>query len=115
MFGWVLFRSDSLSKALGYFSRLLWWHPCQGPDVLYSWGELLPNRTLFYGALGLAGSQLVALPRVESFVAWLVGKSKRSPETSAGEGLRFAFALSAFLLAVIRVVHSKCNPFIYFR
>ncbi|HYQ46146.1 MAG TPA: MBOAT family protein [Polyangiaceae bacterium] len=115
MFGWVLFRSDSLSKALGYFSRLLWWHPITGPEVLYSWGELLPNRTLFYGALGLAGCALVAIPRAESFVAWLVGKRNRGAEGAAADSLRYAVALSTFSLSVISLVNSKFNPFIYFR
>jgi hypothetical protein len=82
--------------------------------VLYSWSELLPNRTLFYGALGLGGCLLVAWPRAESFVAWLVGKRPRG-ESALGDALRFAFALSTFVLAVISLVNSKFNPFIYFR
>jgi len=115
MFGWVLFRSDSLSKALGYFGRLLAWHPITGPEVVYSWGELVPNRTLFYGALGLVGCAVVAFPRVESRVAWLVGKRSRGDEGAAADGLRIAIALSTFLLSVISLVNSKFNPFIYFR
>lgn len=115
MFGWVLFRSDSLAKAVGYWSRLLGWHPITGPEVLYSWGELLPNRTLFYGALGLAGCAVVAFPRVESRVAWLVGKRSHGDEGAVADGLRFAVALSTFLLSVISLVNSKFNPFIYFR
>jgi alginate O-acetyltransferase complex protein AlgI len=115
MFGWVLFRSQHLSHAAAYFGRLLWWHPVTGPDVLYSWGELLPNRTLFYGGLGIAGASLVAWPRAESFVAWLVGKRASSEPSAFGDALRFAFALSTFLLAVISLVNSKFNPFIYFR
>jgi alginate O-acetyltransferase complex protein AlgI len=114
MFGWVLFRSEHLSMAGGVFRRGLWWHPIRGPEVLYSWSELLPNRTLFYGALGLGGCLLVAWPRAESFVAWLVGKRPRG-ESALGDALRFAFALSTFLLAVISLVNSKFNPFIYFR
>jgi len=115
MLGWVLFRCDDLTHAVGYFRRLLWWHPLTGPDALYAWGELLPNRTLFYGALGLAGCALVAFPRAESFVAWLVGKRARSVETAAGDSLRFAVALSTFLISAISLVNSKFNPFIYFR
>jgi alginate O-acetyltransferase complex protein AlgI len=114
MFGWVLFRSEHLSKSAAYFERLLRWHPITGPEVLYSWGELLPNRTLFYGALGVAGTLLVAWPRAERFVAWLVGK-RVSEQSAGGDALRFAFALSTFLLAAISLVNSKFNPFIYFR
>jgi alginate O-acetyltransferase complex protein AlgI len=115
MFGWVLFRSEHLSSAVAYFQRLLWWHPLNSPDALYSWGELLPNRTLFYGALGMAGCAVTAWPRAESGAAWLIGKRPGSRETAFGDALRFMFALSAFLLAVISLVNSKFNPFIYFR
>ncbi|HKO53980.1 MAG TPA: MBOAT family protein [Polyangiaceae bacterium] len=115
MLGWVLFRCEHLSSAAAYYGRLLWWHPMNGSQPPYSWGELLQNRTIFYGTLGIAGSLLVAWPRAESFVAWLVGKRPRTEESGIADALRFAVALSAFLLAVISLVNSKFNPFIYFR
>jgi alginate O-acetyltransferase complex protein AlgI len=115
MFGWVLFRSEHLPKAGAYFSRLLWWHPVRGPEVLYSWGELLPNRALFYGGLGIVGSLLMAWPRAESFAAWLVGKRARPEQSATADALRYALASGVFLLSAISLVNSKYNPFIYFR
>ena len=115
MLGWVLFRSEHLSGALGYFGRLLAWHRSNSPEVLYSWGELLPNRTIFYGALGIVGCFASGSPRVESGVAWLIGKRRGAVESLPADLARFSFAFSAFLLAVISLVNSKFNPFIYFR
>jgi len=115
MFGWVLFRADHLSGALSYFGRLFAWHPLDSPDALYTWGELLPNRTRFYGALGLAGCALMAWPRAEAWIAWLVGKRAPAVQSGLGDGVRFAFAVSAFAVSVISLVNSKFNPFIYFR
>jgi len=115
MFGWVLFRSDHLSSAVGYFGRMFRWHPLNSPDALYSWGELLPNRTCFYGALGLAGCALMAWPRAEASVAWLVGKRARADESARGDSVRLAFAFGTFLLSVVSLVNSRFNPFIYFR
>ena len=115
MFGWVLFRAESLANAAHYFGRLLSWHPLDSPDALYSWGELLPHRVIFFGSVGLSGCVLMAWPRAEAFVAWMIGK-RRGPSESLGiELARFAFALSSFTLSVFSLVNSKFNPFIYFR
>ncbi len=115
MFGWVLFRADSLGRAAQYFGRLLSWHPLHSPDALYSWGELLPNRVIFFGIAGLLGCVLMVWPRAEAFVAWLIGK-RTGPSASLGVELaRFAFAISGFTLSVFSLVNSKFNPFIYFR
>jgi hypothetical protein len=83
--------------------------------VLYSWGELLPNRTVFYGVLGLAGCAASGWPRVSSATAWLIGKRPCARESALADAGRFGFAFGAFLLAVISLVNSKFNPFIYFR
>ena len=115
MFGWVLFRAQNLGRAAGYFERLLSWHPLNSPDALYSWGELIPNRTLFYGALGLAGCLVTGWPKAEAFVAWLIGKRGGADALLQADLARFGFAFSAFLLAVMSLVNSTFNPFIYFR
>ncbi|MEP7052502.1 MAG: MBOAT family protein [Pseudomonadota bacterium] len=126
MFGWVLFRADSLPSAAHYFGRLLSWHALNSPDALYSWGELLPNRVVFFGLLGLAGCVLMAWPRAEAvdalvegtqqaLAAWLIGKRRHETVPLGLDFARFAFALSCFTLSVFSLVSSKFNPFIYFR
>jgi len=115
MLGWVFFRAEHLTNAFEYLSRLLAWHPLNSPDALYSWGELLPNRTIIFGLLGLAGCLAMAFPLAESRVAWLIGKRRGASGTVRNELVRFSFAFSVFLLAVISLVNSKFNPFIYFR
>ena len=68
MLGWVFFRSEHLTNAFGYFGRLLAWHPLNSSDALYSWGELLPNRTIVFGLLGLASAALAMRPSPRSRV-----------------------------------------------
>ncbi len=91
------------------------WHPLNSPDVLISWGELLPNRTIFYGALGLGGCLLAAWPRANASFAWWIGKRTDIAPALLADGARFAFASGAFVLSVAALVNSSFNPFIYFR
>ncbi|MEO8904678.1 MAG: MBOAT family protein [Polyangiaceae bacterium] len=115
MLGWVLFRSQDLGAAAQYFNRMFHWHALNSPDALISWGELLPNRVIFFGALGLAGCMVTVWSPAESFIAWLIGKQRSVSRSLSGDLTRFSFGLLAFLLSVVSLVNSKFNPFIYFR
>jgi alginate O-acetyltransferase complex protein AlgI len=115
MLGWVLFRSEHLDAAAGYFERLLQWHSLRGSSTIVSWGELLSNRAIAFGVLGLAGCFASGLPKINSWVAWLIGKRRSVSDSFSPDFGRFAFAFSVFVLSAISLVNAKFNPFIYFR
>ena len=115
MFGWVLFRSEHLDSAAGYFERLVRWHSLRSSNPLLSWGEVVSNRAIAFGALGLAGCWIMAWPRAEAWVAWLIGKRRGGEQRAYAEFGRFGFALGIFLLSTVSLVNAKFNPFIYFR
>jgi alginate O-acetyltransferase complex protein AlgI len=115
MLGWVLFRSDHLSDAFRFFTRLFGWHPWSTSGTIVSWGELASNRAWAFGILGLLGCFASGWPRAATWGARLIGKQREANEPMRYELARFAFALSSFLLSVISLVNSKFNPFIYFR
>lgn len=115
MFGWVLFRADTLPHALGYMSRLVSWHSVAASGTITSWGELMTNRALIYGSLSLLACFASAFGPVNRGFAWLFGKGSEPRRALGRELLRYGLATSCFALAVISLVSSKFNPFIYFR
>ncbi|HTA92035.1 MAG TPA: MBOAT family protein [Polyangiaceae bacterium] len=115
MFGWVLFRSESLAHAWGFLRHLVSLHPAATSGTIISWGELISNRAAVFGALGLVGCFATGLPEFETWCAWFVGKRRAPNESALGELVRWLGAAGALSLAVLSLVNSNFNPFIYFR
>jgi alginate O-acetyltransferase complex protein AlgI len=115
MLGWVLFRSESVPAALGYYGALAGLSGSSGlahPFALYADGECV---------LVLAAGALGSLP----WVPWLRDRLARleaaaPPLTTGGLALGREAAVLAglvvtFVAAAARLASGTHNPFIYFR
>jgi len=115
MFGWVFFRANDLGHAVGFFGRLLSWHSVRSSFTPVSWGELVTNRALVFGLVGLSICFAGGSPRANAWFGWLLGMRRNARESALGELARFAWASSSLALSAVSLVNSKFNPFIYFR
>jgi alginate O-acetyltransferase complex protein AlgI len=115
MLGWVLFRSESLPGALGYYAALAGASGSLGlehPLAMYADGECL---------LVLAAGFLGSVP----WLPWMRARVARweetlAPRASAGLVLAHESAVLAslaliFVAAAARLASGTHNPFIYFR
>ena len=93
MSGWVLFASDSLTKALSYLSRMFTWHP--GEDFV----EYIQTYWYF-----IIGAMIFATPL---FTKYYENHKKSIPV--------IIFLVIVFWLSVVLLVDSVYNPFLYFR
>jgi alginate O-acetyltransferase complex protein AlgI len=109
--GWVFFRTENLSDALVYLSRLTAWSSWSAaftnPALL--WPDVLNHRTL----------AVLALAAVFSFITekWWCrhGWDDVLPATRRHAGLRLAVAVFCIVLASASLAGQSYNPFIYFR
>jgi alginate O-acetyltransferase complex protein AlgI len=105
LFGWVLFRADTLADALGHWSAMF--RPFE-PVTL----ALLSERTSItpYSAIALAVGVLVFfLPGEMSFGRRLTELAARRP------ALDLAYTAAALAISGVLVLASKYSPFLYFR
>lgn len=109
MLTWVLFRCDSIDRALSYFGALAGISTPTDPSVTV--------KTLFSGHLGwlipaaivlAAGFYPWALERLTSVRAWLVSRNIDGVVAAA-------FVTPALVLATMSIALGQYNPFIYFR
>jgi alginate O-acetyltransferase complex protein AlgI len=107
VFGWVLFRADTLAGALRYWQALVGLNP--GPRIanLYFGPE-------FTYTLGLAAvaSLAAALPGV---ARWELGQLAATPLSRGGAWRLSAGTALLLVLSLSYLVGSSFNPFIYFR
>jgi alginate O-acetyltransferase complex protein AlgI len=115
MAGWVLFRAESFSQALGFYSAL----------AGFVSGEVFPFNVQMY----LTGEVLFALmtgailsfPVVPSLGEWRKRISLRLPAPVgdtfhlAYSGLKMLVVLGVVLLSAMSISSGAYNPFIYFR
>lgn len=115
MMGWVLFRSDSISYAAGYYKQLF----SIGDNSAYhitsiSMGELLSNRGLATMAVAILICVGSYFPVIQiHMMNFICGGSiiYNPPRTL----LRYGCALAIFVIASLSLVSAHFSPFIYFR
>ncbi len=109
--GWVLFKSNTISHAIGFYHRLWAWE--SWPNVYLNLEtlpqEIIPNRT--WGTMALAA--------VFSFLPNLILSKTQWGEpvarTFTQKYGRLAVATVCFILATASFVSDSYNPFIYYR
>ena len=99
--GWVFFRADRFDHALQFLARMAGLGAA--PSGAYSLSMMAGPEIWFILALGILFSR--PLPRLSGLLSAGVRK----------EALVNALLLLIFVLAVIRLIASTYNPFIYFR
>ncbi len=107
MFGWVIFRADSVSYAVKYiFHMLLPWKYTYTPLVL---GAVVGGREI---AMLVAG---VLLCGPLQLVAANVNAIGRARDRLKCSWIEVAFLILVYVLCVLALAGSTYNPFIYFR
>ncbi len=114
-FGWVLFRSPTLSFAGSYFKSLCGWG--QGNEVISLPAFFIDSETLLVGIIALAGS----LP----FVPWLNKLAGRLRSRQQGKhsgvlrlsmaAFRLVYLSGVSLLSTLYLVGGSYHPFLYLR
>ncbi len=106
LFGWVLFRADSLGAAGDYFAALLGMNGGDPAQAVYLIMQYLPEITICL--IGVFPIKRV----LERFFA---SHSESTALFVLGELLPKIFALAVFALAYVQLVSGSFNPFIYFQ
>ncbi len=104
IFGWVLFRADTLSQALAYAQTMLVWVDRPVNYALYS---VLHYRNLFF--MGLAAVATLAANRLPRFDAFIQAPGLMR----VGIGIAIILAVLPYCAAFVTA--GAGNPFIYFR
>ena len=99
LFGWVLFRADSIGEAWRMWKSMLGFNAVSSADAILS-AEIFTPTCLFFMAL----AALLSFWKFRSF-DWC---SKVSP-------VRMAVALAIFIVAILALFTQSYNPFLYFQ
>jgi alginate O-acetyltransferase complex protein AlgI len=108
LFGWVLFRSETMAHALSYYAAML------------GLGDAAGGQTLAYAFPGLVWLWLLlgaafATPLAERLAASLTMRRAPGASRLAGSGASLAGLALLFVASVAFVAGGAYNPFIYFR
>ncbi len=116
LFGWVIFRSPTLSYAVNYLKVM---SGLSNPEsYVQPWGLLFGNRDLFLLFIGSiivffkAPGQYLKLP------AWFSSAWSESMTLGGGGGqisMTFLATIALFLVSVMAMLSSEYVPFLYFR
>lgn len=107
LFGWVLFRADSLNSALLYLGKML--NPVNNELSHVLWPEIIGYR----GIVVLLLACLISwLPAFINFERFFVYKPTQKLGIAVGQFLLIFWLL---FFSTISLVNSSFNPFIYFR
>ena len=115
MFGWVLFRAESLRQAQAFVKNMLWWRPEQ--ELAPGFWELVTHQQLFFALLGV----LAATPALRSLSNLLVTDRDsvvRRRATAGGKmqiAIDLGFVACLLMICTVYIASSTYNPFIYFR
>ena len=99
LFGWVLFRADSIGEAWRMWKSMFGFNAVSSADAILS-AEIFTPTCLFFMAL----AALLSFWKFRSF-DWC---SKVSP-------VRMAVALAIFIVAILALFTQSYNPFLYFQ
>lgn len=103
LFGWVLFRAEGLSQAVGITKRMLlpWMYK---EDALVI-GAIFRNKTLLIILIGIVGSGVLQY----------VVKKFGFAEKWKNSYLEIVYCAIVFVLCIVMLAGNTYNPFIYFR
>lgn len=105
VFGWVIFRSDSMGAACGYFKAMFG----------ASGAGLMPGETVFYlknNIVMFAAAVAFSLPTAPLVRKKIQSSGKAAQRTSSALYTAALFLL--FIVAVSYMIKGSYNPFIYF-
>jgi alginate O-acetyltransferase complex protein AlgI len=107
LFGWVLFRADSVSGALRYFGTMFGAHGA---------GFACPAALLLFreNALLLAGSALLSLPVAPALARWADSVCISRGAKAVRAAVRALWLVFLFLASLSFVAKGAHNPFLYF-
>lgn len=103
LFGWVLFRAETLQKAADMMKRMLL--PWRYAETAVIWQQLIDHRVIFSAVAGIAGCGIL-----QTIVQKIPAASK----------WKFSYAELAYcaliaVLSIAALAANTYNPFIYFR
>ncbi len=101
--GWVLFRSESMSYAVGYLGKMFMFTGGGGGEAVYYLLEYLPEWIL---------AVVFSIP-AGRLLSGITGRFQR--KQTLFDAARLVFVFTVFLTAILFLVNSTFNPFIYFR
>ena len=103
IFGWVLFRAEGLTQAIGIIRRMLlpWMYK---EDALVI-GAIFQNKTLLIILIGIVGSGVIQY----------VGKKFGFAKKWENSYLEIIYCTMVFVLCIVMLAGNTYNPFIYFR
>ena len=104
--GWVLFRSDSLAKAVLYLKSMFGGSGFSSGQTIYYLREFWPE---FICCL------LAALPITRMLEKRFLGSEAMPWMRTAARNLSMAFAAAVFFLSYMQLEYGGFNPFIYFQ
>jgi alginate O-acetyltransferase complex protein AlgI len=104
MFGWILFRANSVPDAVAVMERLVVWRGGPTPAAV---AMATTHLRLFALAAALA---VVLLPP-----SWVTGQILQTSTTLAGRALRIGYSALAAPCAAVMVAAGTFSPFLYYR
>lgn len=105
-FCWELFRFESFSDF--YTWVMIMFGKLQSYDLPYTWKYYLDAQILTLAIIGLLGSTIFGLPKVQQI-------QQKILQTKSGYAIRQLVLLLLFVLSIVFMVNSQYSPFIYFR
>ncbi len=103
IFGWVLFRAEGLTQAIGIIKRMVL--PWKYKEDVLIMGSIFGNKTLLIILIGIFGCGLFQY----------AVKKIRFAEKWRNSYLEMAYCGMVFVLCIVMLAGNTYNPFIYFR
>jgi alginate O-acetyltransferase complex protein AlgI len=110
LIGYVVFRSDTLTGALGYLHRMFDVTAIGAVRSPVLWANLIGNREIFV---------MIVCALISFFPQPIIDNVSSSITSRAGKGMITAMKTAAacliFVLSLISLINNSFSPFIYFR
>jgi alginate O-acetyltransferase complex protein AlgI len=116
MIGWVFFRANDLTHALGYIKAMVGLG--HGNGILYHPALYLNTEVSFVLLIGIIGSAPVLYQWLNPMVARISSRSDSNKQlvlSHASSLLRVSWVFAVFALSICEIAAGTYNPFIYFR
>lgn len=108
LFGWVLFRAETFSQALGMMAAMV-----SGFSATAAQSSLILLQITPLFCVALVAALVACLPVKPALEVWLSGKSEHARSLAEAASYLLAFAL--LVLCILELSSGTYNPFIYFR
>lgn len=116
IFGWVIFRAETLTYALDFTKAML---GISGPDInIHPWGLLFGNRDLFLlciGAVIVFYSPRQKTLRPPVWVSSVWSDAMTINGSAIQLSMLYAATVVLFLVSVMAMLSAEYTPFLYFR